>query len=154
MKSAQAAHHRPGRAGPLDERGHRPAALAGAVGQLDEYFAGERLRFDLPLDLGGTAFQRAVWRRLLEIPYGTTIDYGTLARAVGRPGIVRAVAAAVGRTPAPIIVPCHRVLAADGRPTGYIGGLARKRALLDLEARVAGGPSAGPGRRPRQPTLM
>jgi methylated-DNA-[protein]-cysteine S-methyltransferase len=143
----------PGAAGPLAERGRRPA-LAAALEQLDEYFAGERLRFDLPLDLGGTPLRRAVWRRLLEIPYGTTISYGALARSVGRPDSVRAVAAVVGRTPVPIVVPCHRVIGADGGLTGYGGGLGRKRALLDLEARVAGGRAAEPGGQPRQLMLI
>jgi methylated-DNA-[protein]-cysteine S-methyltransferase len=119
----------------LDVRQRDPAALAAVAAQLDEYFAGERTAFDLPLDLAGTPFQRRVWAALLDIPFGTTVTYTELARAVGRPDIVRAVAAAVGRTPVPIVVPCHRVVGADGALTGYGGGLGRKRALLALERR-------------------
>jgi methylated-DNA-[protein]-cysteine S-methyltransferase len=114
----------------------RPGALADAVGQLDEYFAGERHGFELELDLRGTVFKRAVWSELLEIPYGATISYGELANRIGRPDRVRAVGAAVGSTPIPIVVPCHRVLGADGSLTGYGGGLPRKRALLELEQGV------------------
>jgi methylated-DNA-[protein]-cysteine S-methyltransferase len=116
-----------------DERD--PAALAAAATQLDEYFAGERTAFELRLELAGTPFQRRVWAALLEIPYGTTVTYTEVARTVGRPDVVRAVAAAVGRTPMPIVVPCHRVLGADGALTGYGGGIGRKRALLALERR-------------------
>ncbi len=120
-----------------DEAARAPDLFTGAVAQLDAYFAGELRRFDLDLDLRGTPFQRDVWRRLQGIPCGETISYGELARALGRPGGVRAVAAAVGRTPVPIIVPCHRVIARDGRLTGYRGGLQRKRALLALERGLA-----------------
>jgi methylated-DNA-[protein]-cysteine S-methyltransferase len=127
----------PGRGAPRDEAGRAPDLFADAVAQLEEYFAGARRHFDLELDLGGTPFQRGVWRRLLEIPCGETLSYGALARALGRPDGVRAVAAAVGRTPVPIIVPCHRVVASDGALTGYRGGLQRKQALLDLERGVA-----------------
>jgi methylated-DNA-[protein]-cysteine S-methyltransferase len=127
----------PGRGAPRDETGRAPDLFADAVAQLEEYFAGARRHFDLELDLGGTPFQRGVWRRLLEIPCGETLSYGALARALGRPDGVRAVAAAVGRTPVPIIVPCHRVVASDGALTGYRGGLQRKQALLDLERGVA-----------------
>ena len=119
---------------PLEPAEHDPAALAAVSGQLDAYFAGELEAFDVALDLHGTPFQRAVWDQLLQVPYGTTTTYGTLAAAVGGPRHVRAVGAAVGRTPVPIIVPCHRVVGADGSLTGYGGGLPRKRALLDLEA--------------------
>jgi methylated-DNA-[protein]-cysteine S-methyltransferase len=129
----------PGQAGALDDADQDPDALRAAVEQLEEYFSGERDRFELELDLGGTPFQRLVWSTLLRIPYGTTTSYSALARATGRPDRVRAVAAAVGRTPVPIIVPCHRAVAADGALTGYGGGLQRKRALLDLEARAAAG---------------
>jgi methylated-DNA-[protein]-cysteine S-methyltransferase len=128
--------HFPGRGQPLDENDHEPVLFAAAVQQLEEYFAGDRRKFDLALDVGGTAFQRSVWRELLAIPYGETTSYGALARAVGRPDRARAVGAAVGRTPVPIIVPCHRVLGSDGALTGYGGGLQRKRALLDLERRA------------------
>jgi methylated-DNA-[protein]-cysteine S-methyltransferase len=115
------------------ERDVEPELLADATRQLEEYFAGTRRRFELALDLRGSEFQRAVWDRLLAIPYGETISYGELADAVGRRERVRAVAATVGRTPIPIIVPCHRVIGADGSLTGYGGGLHRKQALLDLE---------------------
>ena len=125
----------PGGGAPRDEACRAPDLFADAVAQLEAYFAGERRRLHLELDLGGTPFQRAVWQRLLEIAYGETMSYGALARALGRPGSVRAVAAAVGRTPVPIVVPCHRVVAGDGALTGYRGGLQRKQALLDLELR-------------------
>ena len=101
--------------------------------QLAEYFAGERRSFDLELDLDGTPFQKRVWEELLTIPYGETVTYGELAERVGRPDVIRAVGGAVGRTPAPIVVPCHRVIGADGSLTGYGGGLDRKAALLRLE---------------------
>jgi methylated-DNA-[protein]-cysteine S-methyltransferase len=110
-----------------------------ARGQLDEYFAGRRLTVDLPLAMAGTPFQVRVWRALLEIPYGETTTYGELARQV-RPGggwqAARAVGAANGRNPIAVVVPCHRVIGADGSLTGYGGGLERKRFLLDLEAAV------------------
>ena len=131
----------PGRGGPLDEAARAPDLFADAVRQLDEYFAGERRRFDLELDLQGTPFQRSVWERLLAIGYGATTTYGAIARELGRVDRVRAVGAAVGRTPVPIIVPCHRVLGADGSLTGYGGGLQRKQALLDLER--SGAPPQG-----------
>jgi methylated-DNA-[protein]-cysteine S-methyltransferase len=128
-----------GRSGPLDETTRDPQRFADAVTQLEEYFAGERQRFELALALEGTPFQRRVWTALAEIPYGRTCSYGELAAEVGRLDRVRAVGAAVGRTPVPIIVPCHRVIGADGSLTGYGGGLQRKQALLDLESRVRGG---------------
>ena len=119
----------------LPPAAHRPdARLAAAAEQLDEYFAGERDVFELDLDLRGTEFQLGVWERLRRIPYGETVTYGSIARAIGRPERSRAVGAAVGRTPIPIVVPCHRVVGSDGSLTGYGGGLERKRALLDLEA--------------------
>jgi methylated-DNA-[protein]-cysteine S-methyltransferase len=131
----------PGGGEPLDDAGRAPDLFAAAARQLDEYFAGERRRFELDLDLAGTPFQRGVWWRLLAIPYGETISYGALARELGHPDAVRAVGAAVGRTPVPIVIPCHRVVAGDGALTGYRGGLERKRALLALEgAQGAGGP--------------
>jgi methylated-DNA-[protein]-cysteine S-methyltransferase len=128
----------------LDEHRRAPDLLARAVAQLDEYFAGQRRIFDLPLGLDGTQFQQRVWQQLRQIPYGTTTTYTKLAHSVGRPDIVRAVGAAVGRTPIPIIIPCHRVLAADGALTGYRGGIERKRALLDLERRIADGQQPSP----------
>lgn len=123
----------PGQAGELDPRAHDPAALRPALEQLEQYLAGQRRAFDLALDLAGTPFQQAVWAELQRIPYGTTISYSQLAQRVGRPDAVRAVGAAVGRTPVPIVVPCHRARGATGALTGYAGGLDRKRALLQLE---------------------
>jgi methylated-DNA-[protein]-cysteine S-methyltransferase len=125
--------HFPGEGGPLGDDAGDPGVLTEAVRQLGEYFAGTRQRFDLQLDFAGTAFQRSVWDRLLAIPYGTTTTYAALARELGRPRSVRAVGAANGRTPVPIVVPCHRVVGTGGALTGYRGGLDRKRALLDLE---------------------
>jgi len=122
----------------LATRAPTPAAehpvLDATTRQLLDYFAGERDDFDLPLDLDqGTDFQRSVWQALLTIPVRASLSYGALARQIGRPAAVRAVGAAVGRNPLGIIVPCHRVLGADGSLTGYAGGLWRKSALLRLE---------------------
>jgi methylated-DNA-[protein]-cysteine S-methyltransferase len=103
--------------------------------QLSEFFAGSRVVFDLPLDLVGTPFQQAVWRKLMVIPYGSTISYAQHAQSIGRPSAARAVGAAIGRNPVSIVVPCHRVVGANGAATGYAGGLARKRALLAFEVR-------------------
>ena len=109
--------------------------LLQAQAELQEYFAGTRSQFNLPLDLNqGTMFQQQVWQGLLDIPAGQTIAYGTLGTRIGRPAAVRAVGAAVGRNPISIVVPCHRVVGADGSLTGYAGGLERKVALLQLEA--------------------
>ena len=108
--------------------------LAGACRQLREYFAGERRDFDLPLKLNGTEFQVSVLEALLHIPYGETTSYGEIARRIGRPKAVRAVGAANGRNPIPIIVPCHRVIGSTGDLTGFGGGLDTKEALLRLEA--------------------
>lgn len=112
------------------------ATFAAARAQLDEYFAGERLDFNVKLDLRGSDFQRKVWDALLTIPYGETRSYGEIAKQIGRPDRARAVGAANGQNPVSIIVPCHRVIGADGSLTGYGGGLHRKRLLLDLEAGV------------------
>ena len=131
---ALTAIHFPGRVGGLGEAAREPDAFAEATRQLDEYFAGERRAFELAVRLDGTDFERAVWRELLKIPYGDTTTYGTIARAIGRPEDAREVGTAVGRTPVPIVIPCHRVVGSDGSLTGYGGGLDRKRALLDLEA--------------------
>jgi methylated-DNA-[protein]-cysteine S-methyltransferase len=109
-----------------------PPVLKEAAAQLEEYFAGERREFDVPMELDGTPFQKEVWAELSRIPYGETISYGELARRVGRPNGPRAVGQANGRNPIPIIVPCHRVLASNGIG-GYGGGLALKRALLAVE---------------------
>jgi methylated-DNA-[protein]-cysteine S-methyltransferase len=122
-----------GRSGPLDEAARDAAPFAEAVTQLEEYFAGARQTFDLALVLEGTAFQRRVWDVLRTIEYGHTRSYGAVAAEIGRLDRIRAVGAAVGRTPVPIIVPCHRVIGADGGLTGYGGGLDRKLTLLKLE---------------------
>ena len=121
-----------------DTTGWQPDAtdpvLAEAATQVVDYFAGRRSHFDLPLDLShGTAFQQSVWQALLAIPAGSTTSYGALSAKVGKPAAVRAVGAAVGRNPISVIVPCHRVVGADGSLTGYAGGLDRKTALLTLE---------------------
>ncbi|HET8952080.1 MAG TPA: methylated-DNA--[protein]-cysteine S-methyltransferase [Solirubrobacteraceae bacterium] len=118
---------------------HDPDALAEPARQLAEYFAGERQVFELELEPAGTAFQRAVWDLLLEIPYGETTTYGALAATLGDPRKVRAVGLANGRNPISIIVPCHRVIGADGSLVGYGGGLERKRTLLAHEAEVVAG---------------
>jgi methylated-DNA-[protein]-cysteine S-methyltransferase len=102
--------------------------------QLHEYFAGERLAFDLVLVMDGTPFERRVWSALTEIPYGETCSYGELARRLDQPTAARAVGLANGRNPISVIVPCHRVIGADGTLTGYGGGLERKRILLELES--------------------
>jgi len=104
-----------------------------AITQFGEYFAGERRLFDLPLAPRGTEFQLRVWRALREIPYGQTISYGELARRIGKPSASRAVGLANGANPLPVIVPCHRVIGADGSLTGFGGGLPIKRRLLALE---------------------
>jgi methylated-DNA-[protein]-cysteine S-methyltransferase len=106
---------------------------AEAIRQLDEYFAGKREEFELPLKLTGTEFQRQVWTELTSIPFGQTVSYGDLARAIGKPTAVRAVGAANGDNPISIIVPCHRVVGSDGGLTGYGGGLERKEWLLKHE---------------------
>jgi len=118
---------------PDDERGPASELLARASEQLAEYFAGTRTTFDLPLDAGGTAFERRVWDALRTIPYGTTLSYSELARRLGDPRATRAVGAANGKNPIPIIVPCHRVIGANGALTGFGGGLDRKRWLLEHE---------------------
>ena len=101
--------------------------------QLDEYFAGNRTTFDIPLAAEGAPFEREVWHALEEIPYGEPVSYGEIARRVGQPTAARAVGLANGRNPIAVIVPCHRVIGADGTLTGYGGGLERKRLLLELE---------------------
>jgi len=109
------------------------APFADVKRQLEEYFAGERTTFDVPLAPEGAPFEREVWRALEEIPYGETVSYGEIARRVGQPTAARAVGTANGRNPIAVIVPCHRVIGADGSLTGYGGGLERKRLLLELE---------------------
>lgn len=110
--------------------------------QLDAYFAGERRRFDLPLAAPGTDFQKSVWRALCGIEYGQTCSYRELAQRLGAPSAMRAVGAANGRNPIAIVVPCHRVIGADGSLTGYAGGLARKQQLLALEGALSAAPEA------------
>lgn len=113
----------------IDDR----AALAEPLAQLAAYFAGELREFDLSLDVRGTPFQRAVWAAVARVPYGATCAYGDIARAIGQPAAVRAVGLANGANPLPIVIPCHRVIGANGALTGYGGGLPTKRALLALE---------------------
>ena len=109
-------------------------ALEPACRQLREYFEGRRTRFELPLDLQGTDFQKSVWEALLEIPYGHTLSYMDLAKRLGDPKAIRAVAAANGQNPLWVVVPCHRVVGSDGSLTGYAGGLYRKKWLLNHES--------------------
>ncbi len=123
--------------GPVGEGAGEPV-LAEARRQLEAYFAGRLRRFDLPLAFRGTAFQKRVWAELLLIPYGETRSYGEIARRLGDANLMRAVGAANGRNPLSIVAPCHRVVGAAGQLTGFAGGLAAKRFLLDLEG-------AGPG---------
>ncbi len=152
--------HFPG-CSPLREDAHRP--MPDVVDQLEAYFAGERKVFDLELDLRGTPLQKLVWERLLEIPYGATTSYGELAGRIDASlfpdGLepyrrVRLVGTAIGRTPTPILVPCHRVIGADGSLTGYGGGLQRKQALLDLEGGAAEGRALGHGWQNGQLTML
>ena len=110
------------------------STFADAVQQLEEYFSGRRKDFDLKLKPSGTSFQLAVLEALINIPYGQTTSYQEIAKAVGRPRAVRAVGAANGRNPLPIVIPCHRVIGSDGSLTGFGGGLAAKQYLLTLEA--------------------
>ncbi len=129
-------HLPPQLAGTSDIWRHEPdhEVLEEAALQLDQYFAGKRSRFDLPLDLAcGTDFQQAVWQALLTIPQGETVSYGAISARIGKPAAVRATGAAIGRNPVSIIVPCHRVIGGTGLLTGYAGGLHRKTALLTLE---------------------
>jgi methylated-DNA-[protein]-cysteine S-methyltransferase len=125
---------------PAEDPDGPPFAVASR--QLSEYFEGERTEFDLELALDGTAFQRRVWTALRNIPYGQTISYGQLADQIGQPSASRAVGLANGKNPIGIIVPCHRVVGADGSLTGYGGGIERKRFLLVHEQRVSGQTSA------------
>jgi methylated-DNA-[protein]-cysteine S-methyltransferase len=123
-------------------------AFATVSAALDAYFRGERTAFDLRLEPRGTAFQLRVWAELERIPFGETVTYGEIASRIGRPGAARAVGAAAGRNPLSIVVPCHRVVGADGALTGYAGGLDRKARLLDHERGVIAGQTSvrpGPG---------
>jgi methylated-DNA-[protein]-cysteine S-methyltransferase len=123
---------KPGQPKP-DWRESARGPVAEAVRQLREYFHGDRTQFDLPLAPEGTPFQCSVWRRLQDIPYGETISYGELAKRVGNPKASRAVGAANGKNPIPIVIPCHRVIGFNGKLTGFGGGLPTKEALLALE---------------------
>ena len=130
-----AQRHAPDTSGWVEAPGH--PVLRQAAAQLEAYFAGQRDHFDMPLDLShGTQFQQTVWQALLRIPRGGTTSYGRLGAEIGKPAAVRAVGAAVGRNPISVVVPCHRVLGADGSLTGYAGGLERKSRLLQLEGAV------------------
>ena len=155
----------PGRAPSLAPSDRDPSILAETVGQLDEYFAGERQAFELELDLAGSSFRHRVWRALQQVPYGRTTTYGDLAHELGitisgslvtgRSAVSGAqkVAWAIAATPTPIVVPCHRVIAADGSLTGYLGGLQRKQARLDFEA-AGGAPDTLRHRGSRQLALL
>lgn len=125
---------RPGRVRPgaIEEHADHPVLIQTET-QLRDYFAGERTRFDLPLDPVGTAFQKRVWEALLTIPFGKTRTYGEIARAIGSPNAVRAVGGANGRNPLSIVAPCHRVIGGNGALTGFAGGLKAKRYLLAHE---------------------
>ncbi|CAD5199337.1 methylated-DNA--[protein]-cysteine S-methyltransferase [Pseudomonas sp. FEN] len=114
---------------------HAPDKLARVRTQLAEYFAGERMEFDLLLNMLGTDFQKDVWQALLTIPYGVTASYGEISQQINRPKASRAVGAANGRNPVPVIVPCHRVIGSNGSLTGFGGGLAAKQWLLAHESR-------------------
>jgi methylated-DNA-[protein]-cysteine S-methyltransferase len=117
---------------------YRDAGFDDVRRQLDEYLAGSRREFDVPVETAGRPFQERVWRLISQIPYGTTVSYGELARELGGGNTAQEVGAAVGRNPVSILIPCHRVVGASGGLTGYAGGLRRKRILLDLEQQVAG----------------
>ena len=127
---------------PKPEWRQSAAPFRAVARQLREYFDGKRTVFELKLHPKGTPFQKAVWKALAAIPYGETRTYGEIARAVGRPTAVRAVGQANGQNPLPIVVPCHRVIGADGSLTGFGGGLPTKRALLELEGAVCVAPAA------------
>ncbi len=118
------------------KRDDRHAPLRQAKRELAEYFAGTRTRFSVKIAPRGTSFQRAVWKAIAGVGFGKTIPYAELARRAGRPGSARAAGAATGRNPVSIIVPCHRIVGSNGALTGYAGGLAKKRALLELEGRA------------------
>ena len=118
--------------------------LEAATAQLEEYFAGTRTAFDLPLDVRGPYFQRRAWLALASIPYGSTVSYGEQARRIGYPGAARAVGAANARNPLPVILPCHRVIGANGSLTGFGGGLDTKRWLLEHEMLVSSRNRAAP----------
>jgi len=127
--------HRKGDDPPPVNRQPPTANCEPVIAQLTDYFSGTRKSFDLPLSLHGTPFQLSVWNELLNIPYGETITYAELARRTGKPAAIRAVGAANGANPIPVIVPCHRVIGSNGTLTGYGGGIERKQWLLALEGR-------------------
>ena len=112
-----------------------PSAIHETVEQLSEYFEGKRTQFELPLDVEGTDFQKAVWNELQRIPYGETRSYGEIAKAIGRPGAARAVGMANHENPLAVVIPCHRVVGSKGSLTGYAGGLHLKAQLLSIESR-------------------
>ena len=116
------------------QRNARHPMLRQAKRELTEYFAGRRKRFDVALDPQGTVFQRSIWKAIAKVGFGETLTYGELAQRAGHPGSARAAGAATGRNPLSVIVPCHRIMGANGSLTGYAGGLSRKRALLELES--------------------
>lgn len=120
-----------------DGRQDETPLLLQAEKELEEYFAGRRSHFSVPLSMHGTAFQLRVWQALMQIPYGAVVSYGELARKLGKPQACRAVGMANHANPLPIFVPCHRVVGADGKLTGYRGGLEIKRFLLNLEEKHA-----------------
>ena len=124
--------------GPV-KRSNVPACLQACLKQLDEYFAGRRKEFSLRLTPEGTGFQQRVWQELLNIPFGETVSYGDVARAIGSPKAVRAVGGANGRNKIAVIIPCHRVIGSSGTLTGYGGGLWRKEWLLDHERNILAG---------------
>ena len=115
-------------------RDARHPMLRQAKRELAEYFAGRRKRFDVALDPQGSVFQRSIWKAISKVGFGRTLTYGELAQRAGHPGSARAAGAATGRNPLSVIVPCHRIMGANGSLTGYAGGLSRKRALLELES--------------------
>jgi methylated-DNA-[protein]-cysteine S-methyltransferase len=132
--------HRPddSELGKLEPLGRAAEPFKSAADQLDAYFAGALIHFELPLAPRGSEFQQRVWAALQEIPYGGTESYGELAERIGSPGAARAVGLANGKNPIGIVIPCHRVVGSNGNLTGYGGGLDRKKQLLDLELRVSG----------------
>jgi methylated-DNA-[protein]-cysteine S-methyltransferase len=125
----------------IDDASH--PVVARTVAQLHEYIKGTRRTFDVPLDLVGTEFQVQAWSALAKVPYGTTASYAQQAASIGRPKATRAIGAANGRNPVVVVLPCHRIVGADGSLTGFGGGLHVKKWLLDHEANVAQGPKAG-----------
>ena len=126
----------PNRAGPYAGQSSDNPTISQAKRELTDYFAGELKQFSVPLDWQGTAFQQSVWEALTHIPYGETVSYADIARAIGRPKSARPTGGAVGANPLPIIVPCHRVIGSDQTLTGFTGGLNIKVALLELEGRL------------------